>query len=465
LLPAPIPENEKQRLEALRCYGILDTEAYACMQPLTKLAADICDCPISLITLVDENRQWFYTNVGLEEVKETPRDVSFCGHVIFHQKTMVVNDTLKDERFCDNPLVTNDPYIKFYAAAPLINKDGFAIGTLCVIDYVAKDISEKQILLLERLRDVVVSRFESCHEAKLNSAETSLSKQSLCSPLLSTDILGIVLFNNEGEIIDSNQCFRSQWNIDDELLINNDPVALKEHLKNQVVAPDEYVNHSGEFSADIGAESIDIIHMKDGTVIERHDYPFIKDDEYIARVCLFRDITDRHAQAEKLSYQATHDLLTGLVNRFEFERRLDRIISENNNDKTEHVLCYMDLDNFKHINDDFGHASGDYLLQEVSKLLNSLIRKRDTLARIGGDEFGLLMEHCSLRQAKRVAKKLVTALAKIKVEIDGNKPDIGISIGIVHIDATYKDKTEILKQADEACYLAKKAGRNRICVA
>ncbi len=137
MLPAPIPVNEKKRLEALRSYGILDSDAYACMQPLTKIAADICDCPKSTISLIDKNRVWFYTKVGLgEETKEVPRDISVCAHVLLYQQTMIIPDTLKDNRFSDNLFVLEDLSIRFYAGVPLINKDGFILGTLCVFDQV-----------------------------------------------------------------------------------------------------------------------------------------------------------------------------------------------------------------------------------------------------------------------------------------------------------------------------------------
>jgi len=466
MISSPIPENESERLEALHCYGILDNEAYACMQPLTKLAADICECPIALIPLIDDQRQWFYTNVGLEGTTETPRDISFCGHVICDRKTMVINDATKDERFVDNPLVTNAPYIKFYASVPLINKDGYALGTICVIDHVPRKITKKQILLLERLAEVIVSKLDDDllgPQAKLYLDDIE-NKCAMYSSLLSTETLGIVIFDNNGAIIDQNGCFKSTWNINDELLIDNNPEKIKAHLKNQVAIPEEYINHSGESSDNIDTESIDILHMKNGMVLERHDYPFVKDNKPIARVCLFRNITENHNLTKELNYQATHDLLTNLNNRFEFERRLDRIISEVQKDSKEHVLCFMDLDNFKIINDSFGHASGDYLLQEVSKTFSQHIRQRDTLARIGGDEFGLLMENCTIKQAKRVAKKLVAALDECQFKIENEKVEIGISIGVIAIDASSKNKNVILKKADVACYKAKKAGRNRIQV-
>lgn len=463
MITAPIPANENERLAALRCYGILDSKAYACMEPLTKLAADICDAPISTITLIDENREWYYTKVGLGKNEiEAPRNISFCAHVVFHRQTMVISDTLKDERFYDNPFTLNDPPLRFYAGIPLINKDGYALGTLCVIDHIPKEITPKQISHLETLRDIVVKRLDNYNNSSTFKPDLDENKNELYNSFFNTDILGIVMFDINGRFIDQNERFKKMWGIYDELLIENNPTSIKEHLKSQVALPDKYINHSGENTRDINIEVIDILHMKNGMVLERHDYPFINDNKTFTRVCLFRDITDNHNLTKKLSYQATHDLLTGLVNRSEFERRLDRILSEIEHENVEHVMCYMDLDNFKHINDIYGHAQGDYLLQEISKLLELHTRKRDTLARIGGDEFGLLMENCTIKQAKRVANNLISALEKAEIDIDDYKPDIGISIGMISIDDTFKDKIELVKKADEACYKAKNAGRNCI---
>jgi GAF domain-containing protein len=158
-MKAPIPENEAARLEALRQYEILDTDPEESFNDLTRLAAYICDTPIALITLVDAHRQWFKARVGIGE-KETSRDISFCAHAILQDGPFIVPDATDDERFRDNPFVTGDPQIRFYAGSPLMSPEGFKVGTLCVVDKQPKELSPKQIAALKILGNQVVTQLD-----------------------------------------------------------------------------------------------------------------------------------------------------------------------------------------------------------------------------------------------------------------------------------------------------------------
>jgi diguanylate cyclase (GGDEF)-like protein/PAS domain S-box-containing protein len=176
------------------------------------------------------------------------------------------------------------------------------------------------------------------------------------------------------------------------------------------------------------------------------------------------DISERHKLSQKLSFQASHDALTGLINRHEFERRTQQLLDTVVEDKAQHVMCYLDLDQFKIVNDSCGHLAGDTLLKSISSLLNLKVRKGDTLARLGGDEFGILMTHCSIEQAKIVAESIRQLIHDFNFVWQEKTYSIGVSIGIDTIDKDTDSITTIMGTVDAACYAAKDSGRNRIVV-
>jgi GAF domain-containing protein len=162
-MKAPLPENEVERLKALHELEVLDTPNEESFDDLTHLASYICDTPFALITLVDSDRQWFKSHVALA-MDETSRDISFCAHAILQHNPFIVPDALKDERFKDNPLVTSEPNIRFYAGAPLTTEQGLKLGTLCVLDQVPRTLSTEQIVALKALRNQVINLLNSRRE-------------------------------------------------------------------------------------------------------------------------------------------------------------------------------------------------------------------------------------------------------------------------------------------------------------
>ena len=201
---------------------------------------------------------------------------------------------------------------------------------------------------------------------------------------------------------------------------------------------------------------------KDGSILWVHQRATLEtgvEEPRLLVVC--RDVTDRHILEAQLAYQASHDALTSLINRREFERRMQRLLSGQANQTDRHALCILDLDKFKIINDSCGHMAGDELLIQIATLLEGQVRARDTLARLGGDEFAILMEHVSLEKAAILAEKLRSTIEKFQFRWHSQIFCISVSIGVVSIQHG-ESIADTLNRADMACYGAKKGGRNRI---
>jgi diguanylate cyclase (GGDEF)-like protein len=174
------------------------------------------------------------------------------------------------------------------------------------------------------------------------------------------------------------------------------------------------------------------------------------------------DITEQHEQRERLSWASSHDSLTGLANRAAFEVLLERASAR----AVSEPFCalFIDLDRFKQVNDTGGHAAGDALLRDVAHLLAAQVRKSDTVARMGGDEFAVLLDQCPVSHAQAIAEKMRSAVIAYELSWEGRTHSVGASIGLVPVDAELATATEVLRAADAACYAAKRQGRNRVAL-
>lgn len=203
--PAPLAPNEGQRLERLLSLGVLDTEAEPLFDALTRAASLLTGAPISVLTLVDERRQWFKSSVGLEGVKETPRDVAFCSYTILGDELFVVPDALSDPRFVDNPLVTDAPHIRFYAGAPITLDDGLRMGALCVIDREPRQLSPRDAAILRELAHAASEALQQ-RKASMERSEL-LQREAVLHRLLSEDRTRLA------SILDASEAGTWEWNI------------------------------------------------------------------------------------------------------------------------------------------------------------------------------------------------------------------------------------------------------------
>ncbi|MEG4210604.1 EAL domain-containing protein [Microcoleus sp. S13_B4] len=214
-----------------------------------------------------------------------------------------------------------------------------------------------------------------------------------------------------------------------------------------------------------------IVTLANNTILIAHDgteYPIadsaapIRDrqGQIIGAVIVFHDVTESRYLSRQLSWEASHDALTGLINRRRFEQHLVEAIASVKDSNYQHALCYLDLDQFKVVNDTVGHIAGDELLRQITGLIQQGVRANDMLARLGGDEFGILLTQCSLSQATQIAENLKDLVHQFRFIWNGKTFIIGVSIGVVAIDQTSQDLRELLGAADAACYAAKARGRN-----
>ncbi|HEU4593135.1 MAG TPA: EAL domain-containing protein, partial [Steroidobacteraceae bacterium] len=198
--------------------------------------------------------------------------------------------------------------------------------------------------------------------------------------------------------------------------------------------------------------------------IELAASPLRVDGEVVGAVVLLHDVTELRGLHRQMSYQATHDALTGLVNRREFERRLEEAADTARRGEAMHMLCYLDLDRFKIVNDSSGHLAGDSMLREVAKLLREAVRDSDTVARLGGDEFGMLLVGCPLEKARQIAEDVCRSVAAYRFVWHDRVFNIGVSVGLIEVGREAGTVEQLLAAADSACYVAKKEGAGRVAV-
>ncbi len=276
--------------------------------------------------------------------------------------------------------------------------------------------------------------------------------------LLENSPLGIVLTDTEGKFLYTNRSFqemlgytevemleKSVFDITHPDCASRSYEAIKEAFSEQ-----EYISMEKKY-----------VH-KNGTAIDAITrIATVVDEDGNAYQCTNIENISEHKRIEqKLIHLATHDELTGELNRREFEQRAEMLLKSSQEKKHEHTLLFMDLDQFKVINDNCGHAAGDELLCELSAMLKNKLRARDTFARLGGDEFGVLVEHCSLENAKRIVDIIKAAVQDYEFKCNEQSFTVGISIGMAAIDEKSTDLQSLMAKADSECYREKKEKAN-----
>ncbi|MDF5725674.1 MAG: EAL domain-containing protein [Rhizonema sp. PD37] len=491
----PIPSNEEARIQALHQYYILDTSAEEAYDELTRLAAHICGTPTALISLIDRERQWFKSKVGLE-ITQTHRDLAFCSYAILQPQMLIVQDTYQDARFCNNPLATKELKIRFYAGVPLINPEELALGTLCVIDYVPRDLSAVQqeaLKILARqaiaqlelrrnvaaLKQVIIQREQT--EAALRESEeryrllVELSPETIAvyseGKLDYINITGAKLFGaaTPEELIGRR--------IEDFVYPDDQqfPKARVQQIQvkgNLAIKSEQKLVRLDGRVIDVEVTGIPVTYLgKPATQVVIRDITERKQAESalmrarvaeVAKLELEKEIAFRQQVEQQLLHTALHDGLTGLPNRAFFLDRLKYALEMTKRQEDYlFAVLFLDLDRFKVINDSLGHLLGDKLLCVIAERIKACLRSTDTAARLGGDEFTILLDRVKdVSDALLIAKRIQQILS-LPFNLDGQEVFTSASIGIAISTNGYDQPEDLLRDVDTAMYCAKSLGKAR----
>ena len=476
--PNPQIQLEEQRIHAVHTSNLLDTEPEPEFDEAVRLAALICETPISLMTVVDRDRQWFKASTGLG-LQETPREQAFCSHALGRTAPLIVPDAANDLRFQENPLVTGDPNIRFYAGMPLNTADGHTIGTLCVIDTKPRELTEQQQTALSILGHQVSTQIEL--RIKMKQLEDAIAEKAIV----------------ESELRGSNALFRAfmdnspmvgyMKDFSGRMIYYNRPFAQRfEITPEQWLGKDDFEIWPPEFAEKFRAADLSVLQHKQLKITEEtspgpgntlahwRSYKFPIVDEFGGRLLagLSLDISrERNAENElqqlngrlqlaneTLLEISRTDALTGLRNRRAFDTRLQLEFATMTQIGAPLAVILFDVDNFKSVNDTFGHGAGDDILVQIGRLLQAGARGIDFAARYGGEEFVILLPNSTLEAACVVAERM-----RVTVEqYSWRRRPITISGGVACRSSLTLAPAELVADADVALYRAKGLGRNRI---
>lgn len=492
--PPPHP-REEERIAHLLSYDILDTEDDPLLDRLTKMASQITESPISLISLVDKNRQWIKSHYGTD-LRESTREDSFCSYAILEPEggALIVKDALEDPRFVSNPFVTGEPHIRFYAGVPIQAGDGLAIGSFCVIDTKPKVLSDEQRKELQSLADIAMD-YIAIHRSNRELTNLLMREKEIYNQLLRSsskiaieaptfdDALQSLIDNLDPNLgylacrVRNMQTGGTTGIIYNPLLPKDPEIPLlwvqldsAPHHPSGERPKTEFVS-TGALRPEYSYLVVPVrIRERLVAVIEMIYPDHRKMDPRIREVFDIMAtnlgiVAERELVNVELQKKASHDALTGVANRTVFIAHLESCIRNADPENPSSALLFVDLDGFKEVNDNFGHQTGDRLLVEVTQRLKEMCRGEDFLGRLSGDEFVILLGGVNSisdleRLLQRIQRHIETPFMLGDLEIR-----ISTSIGCSFLDSNDISSTELIRRSEEAMYLVKTGERKSYCIA
>lgn len=503
---------EKRRLAALDRLGILDTPPEERFERLTRIARQYYDVKIALFTVLDNERQWFKSRQGMD-TPETPRSVAFCDYAIQQDKVFLVSDAAVDPRFSSNPLVTGEPFIRFYAGMPVREPSGFKIGTLCIIDDKPRQFNEIDLNVLRSLASIIEDELErsylaatdhdyvhvshlsrAIHRAQnvfLTSDNDRAAFEQMLSDLLALTgsqfgFIGEVLrHEDQPPYLKIGAITNIAWSPETQAMYQEverrglifdrlDNILGLPMLTGEVIISSDIASDPRRgslpgghppistyigipvFSGDKQIGLIGLANRLDGysTRLAEELEPLLQTvGNLIERKRLYQE---KHEHQKSLEQAANFDALTGLPNRRRLTALFEQELFEANQRRGLVSVCFIDLDGFKEINDKHGHSVGDAVLKSIAQNLLSCVRSHDIVARLGGDEFVAILRDVD---DARVYARLLEAIRQ-PISYRHYILNISGSMGVTVYPDDDSDADLLLRHADQAMYAAKEAGRN-----
>ena len=463
------PVEEKKRVTALHDLKILGTPASAAFDAIVETAATIFDCPTSLVSLMAEDRQWFKAKCGID-IDGTSRGIAFCDHTISTHSPIVVHDASHDPRFRDNPLVTGEPHIRFYAGVPLSLDGNLCLGALCVIDTNPKVPADEQMRQLVRLGRAVeglllahrhlVTSLAATAEAEHQSRETRRRETLLMqvekmaaigawridlstNEIIWSDQIRILHELGEGETV----------SLEDGLLFYPEPdrTRVMDAVKDAM-----NLGKAFEVEADFITARGRKRRIRCSGEVE------IENGAPAHIIGIFQDISERHEAERRLWLSAHVDHLSGLANRHWFQKDLAERLSKTQGRSQKVHMLLIDLDGFKEVNDTLGHQAGDAVIAAIAKRLQILAGQGAFVARLGGDEFAVVVDRPTSSESLRALAEEVLVQVKSPIQFQSDAIHVAASIGVACFPDDARTPDELLRCADMALYKIKRAGRGSV---